>query len=571
MKTIGNYLNKLSVKIISSVVILVTLITVTIAFFSYQIFTRTMQKEITTYVEEISNYATMDAIQWHFQDYLKMGEVLMHKILALLYDGKYDEISDEEIQIVSAYMTTQSRLTYLSTSQGIDQIGIYIPDASKGFTEATVIFAMIKSWGEDQSQIYYMSLGSPIELYSQREYTAMRKIWIGESEEELIIDYEGNEEGYPYLSVFRALYDGGDTPVGVLVVTREITDMVETWRRYLIGVFAVVISITLIGMILLGLHLRHRVVKPVGMITKEAQRFARESVRTENELVNDVGKITEIRILAESIDMMEEDTVQNINEISRMSRESERMDTELSLAADLQMSVLPKGEKLSERKEFEVAASMDPAREVGGDFYDFFLIDDKHLVLLIADVSDKGMGAAFFMAVSKTLIKARASMGGTASEIITFAEERLSEENEAGMFITAWLGIIDLTTGEVNVCNAGHNFPAIMKNNTEDGYKIEKTVHGPPICFLPGLGHVEYNFRLEPGDRLFLYTDGVTEAKAASGDRFGNDRLIEALNDDRTIGDESLILRVKAAVDHFAGEEPQFDDITMVSFTYNGV
>ena len=161
-------------------------------------------------------------------------------------------------------------------------------------------------------------------------------------------------------------------------------------------------------------------------------------------------------------------------------------------------------------------------------------------------------------------------MGGSPAEIVTFAEEKLSEENEAGMFITAWLGIVDIVTGEVRACNAGHNFPAILRADTQEGYRIDKTEHGPPICFLPGVPHVEYQFRLHPGDRLFLYTDGVTEAKNPEGERFGTERLVEALNNDREIGNASLILRVKAAVDHFAGAEAQYDDMTMVSFTYLG-
>ena len=562
-------MNKLSVKIIGSIIILVTLITVTITIFSYQIFTKTTQKEMAAYVVEIAKFASMDSLHRDFQDYLDMGDDRIREVLELVFEGKNDEVPEEEFETINDYMSMQADLTNLCVSQGIDQMAIYIPDESKGFTEATVIFAMKKDY--EQNKISLLPLGSTVKLNSQKEYTAMRKIWDEGSEQELIIDYDGDEETKPYLSVFRGVHDAYNNLVGVLVVTRNITDMVDTWRRYLIGSFSVVVAITLIGVIMLGLYLRQRVVKPVGIITKESHRFAKESIKSENELVDNVGKVTEIRILAESIDKMEEGTVENINEISRMSRESERMDTELALAANLQKSVLPKGEKLSERREFNVAASMSPAREVGGDFYDFFLIDDRHLVLLIADVSDKGVGAAFFMAVSKTLIKARASMGGTALEVITFAEERLSEDNEEGMFITAWLGIIDLMTGEVNACNAGHNFPAILKKDTEEGYRIEKTVHGPPICFLPGMGFEEYNFRLHPGDRIFLYTDGVTEAKAENGDRFGNDRLIQALNEDRTTGDESLILRVKAAVDHFAGEERQFDDITLVSFTYNGV
>ena len=191
-------------------------------------------------------------------------------------------------------------------------------------------------------------------------------------------------------------------------------------------------------------------------------------------------------------------------------------------------------------------------------------------MLRLAALSDKGVGAAFFMAVSKTLLKARASMKGTPAEIISFAEEKLSAENDEGMFVSVWLGIVDLVTGDVTACNAGHNYPAILRADTEEGFRLEKTEHGPPMCFLPGMPQTDYSFHLNPGDRIFLYTDGVTDAKNGSEDRFGNERLEEALNEDREIGDEALILRVKSAVEHFAGDEPQFDDMTMVSFTFRG-
>ena len=568
MRKVARFLNKLSVKIIGSIVILVTLLTVMIAVFSYQIFTRTTIKEITTYVRQVAEFASTVVVKWDFQTYLDMGYDRISDLDGRDgYDMEQSDISEQERITYSMYRDTSSHLRTISEAQDISEIGVVIPDPETDYDEFTVVFANVRGKEED-----FVHLGTRVRVDNEQDRAALKKIWEEKSSEEVVFDSAGDEEIGATLTVMRPFYVGtvGDKPVGVLVVQRTVDTMLATWHRYLIGIFAMGLGMTLMGILIVGLYLKNRVVTPIHLITKEADRFAKENFKAEKDISDEVKNITEIRVLARSIDKMEEDTIENIGEISRMTRESERLETELSFAADLQRNVLPKGEILSARKEFDVSAQMNPAREVGGDFYDFFLMDDTHLVLLIADVSDKGMGAAFFMAVAKTLLKGRAGMGGKASEIVTYVEEKLSEENENGMFVTVWLGIVDLITGEVNACNAGHNFPAIMAKGDEEGYRIEKTEHGPPICFLPGMAHVDYHFKLHSGDRLFLYTDGVTEAKRPDGERFGNDRLIGTLNEDRVIDDESLILRVKSAVDRFSGDEPQFDDMTMVSFTYYG-
>ena len=568
MKLIKRIVNKLSVRIITSIIILVAFLVTVIGFFGYQVFTRNMMNEMADRIQDLADTAAYDIADWPFQDYLDIGEKRMFELETSESKDLKEGESETVTQAFNSFSQTKSRLIYLGRKEDISQLGIVIPDKEKGYSEATVVYYHII---DEQAIDISPELGETISIENEDERKALRRIMEEDSIKEILVDYSAEENPTSRMTYIRPVYVGADeTPSGVIMVVRSIQSVVDTQNRYVIGVSLMAAAITLVGVLLLGLHLRNRVVKPVSRITAEADRFARDGVRADRELAGDVGSITEVRVLAESIDKMEEDTMNNMDEIARMSRESERLETELTLAADLQKNVLPSGEKISERKEFDVAARMTPAREVGGDFYDFFMIDDTHLVLLIADVSDKGMGAAFFMAVSKTLIKARAGMGGSAAEIITYAEEKLSEENDNGMFVTTWLGIVDLTTGEVNACNAGHNFPAVLKSDTGEGYVLEKTVHGPPVCFLPGMGHVEYDFRLSPGDRIFLYTDGVTEAKRPDGERFGNDRLLEALNEDRTIEDESLILRVKAAVDGFAGEEPQYDDMTMVSFTFLG-
>ena len=239
----------------------------------------------------------------------------------------------------------------------------------------------------------------------------------------------------------------------------------------------------------------------------------------------------------------------------------------LEIAAQIQEGILPKGpERLTGRKNYDIYASMSPAQEVGGDFYDYFMLDDDHLAILVADVSDKGLGAAFFMMISKVLIEARAKLGGNPSEIISYVDDRITKTNEFGMFVTVWLGIIDLKTGHVDACNAGHDYPAILKET--GGFIVEKTTHGPPIAFLPEPRFEQYSFDLKPGHRIFLYTDGLTEAKRHDSTRFGIDRMLEVLNSNKGIDNQTLIGKMMEEVEKFADGEPQFDDITMLGFSF---
>ena len=615
MKEIRRFFNRLSVKMIGSIAILVILLTIIVGFFSYQVFTRTMLMNTAASLRQVTDMALVDALRWSPEEYLSIGEERMME----LYEDNYERLRSDEsemtVEISRAYNDTASRLAYLCELQDVEAIGIMVPDKEKDYSECTMILLAQNQaqneladaeeteepasaeqneeelsldpdsgfLSEDEENLpedaeeeadYRSSyrLGERIPVANEDARQAIKNIWERKSFSGTTFDLDYDEQGSvePRVSVFRVLDMGQEYPAGIVVAVRSVRSMVEAWNRFVVGISLIAGGMILIGVLLVGLYLRTRVVKPVDRIVNETYRFAKKNEKANRDLVSDVGSITEMRVLAESIDKMEDDTLKKMDEIARMSRESEKVETELSMAAKLQLSVLPKGEELSGRKDFTIAARMNPAREVGGDFYDFFLMDDNHLAILIADVSDKGISAAFFMSASKTLIKARAGVGGSAAEIINYAENELSKENEAGMFVTAWLGIIDLATGEVNACNAGHNYPVIMKKDSEECYQIVKTPHGPPLCFLPGVEHVEYSFSLQPGDRIFLYTDGVTEAVNSEGERFGNDRLVRALNDDYTIGDESLILRVKAAVDLFAGTEPQFDDITMVSFTYVG-
>ena len=255
------------------------------------------------------------------------------------------------------------------------------------------------------------------------------------------------------------------------------------------------------------------------------------------------------------------------------SRERFVVESELSVATKIQTAMLPNlFPEVIDTKEYDLFASMNPAREVGGDFYDFFMLDENHLAFLIADVSDKGMGAALFMAVSKAMIKMRSQAGGSPGKVLSDVNDRLAKDNDLGMFVTVWLGYLDLQTGHVVACNAGHDYPALyLKEDAlgdPSGYTVKETDHGSAVGLLPGMDFPEIEFTMTPGDRLFLYTDGVNEAQGRSGEQFDFDRLLITLNGLKNETSETICHAVKNAVDAFVGSDPQFDDMTMMSLIF---
>jgi sigma-B regulation protein RsbU (phosphoserine phosphatase) len=242
---------------------------------------------------------------------------------------------------------------------------------------------------------------------------------------------------------------------------------------------------------------------------------------------------------------------------------AERIDKELEFAKEIQLSALPA--PLDGGKRFALEATMLTAKEVGGDFYDYFLLGEDKIALVIADVSGKGIPASLFMMKSKTLIKSLAESGETSpSKILEKANHELAEKNEAEMFVTVWLGIYDFTSHVLTTANAGHEFPAIRHQNGD--YELFHDKHGFVLAGMSGSHYKEESLTLLPGDQLFVYTDGVTEATSSSNELFGETRLLAALNASKDEEPSHLLAKVKEAIDAFVGTAPQFDDITMLSF-----
>ncbi len=244
-------------------------------------------------------------------------------------------------------------------------------------------------------------------------------------------------------------------------------------------------------------------------------------------------------------------------------------ESELNLATDIQASMLPSiFPVFPEREEFDIHATMDPAKEVGGDFYDFYMIDEDHLGIVIADVSGKGVPAALFMMSSKILISDHAQMGGTPAEVLERVNKQILANNDTKMFVTVWLAFFEISTGKLIWANAGHEYPMI---NVNGQYELLKDKHGIALGVIKKAKYENQEITLKRGDSFFVYTDGVAEATSIDEELFETDRTLEALNSmPDGISQEEVLKGVRKAVDTFVDKAPQFDDITMVGFKYYG-
>ena len=310
-----------------------------------------------------------------------------------------------------------------------------------------------------------------------------------------------------------------------------------------------------------------RIVKPLEQMTQNIV----ESGRTGKlfEMKDDYRTNDEIEVLAEAFDDLSKKTKRYIEDITEITREKERVNTELNMANQIQTSMLPHiFPAFPTRSEFDIYASMDPAKAVGGDFYDFFLIDEDHLCMVMADVSGKGVPAALFMMVSKAILKNNAMMGKSPAEILRRANETICSNNTMQMFVTVWLGILEISTGVVTCANAGHEYPALSQSGGP--FALLKDSHGFVIGGMEGVRYKEYELRLSPGDRLFVYTDGVPEATDDQGGMFGTQRMLDALNAERDARPEEILRNVRGAVDGFVNDAEQFDDLTMLCLEYTG-
>ena len=329
-------------------------------------------------------------------------------------------------------------------------------------------------------------------------------------------------------------------------------------------VFVIVFAVILLAVAAIINGFAASIADPIIALKEDVARISGGNLDYRAEIRTD----DEIGELAASFNDMSSSLKEYVENVRSMTAEKERLGAELSVATRIQADMLPSHfPAFPERTDFDIYASMTPAKEVGGDFYDFFLIDDDHLGLVIADVSGKGVPAAMFMVITRTLIKNHALSGEGPAQILTSVNRQLCENNDEMLFVTAWIGILTLSTGALATADAGHEYPAIRRG-VSGSFELVITEHYPPLGTIPDNEYVQEDLTLSRGDALFLYTDGVTDARNSARSKFGADRMLASINRHADRSPEELLVAIKSDIDSFIGGNDQFDDITMMSVTY---
>ena len=333
---------------------------------------------------------------------------------------------------------------------------------------------------------------------------------------------------------------------------------------------SIIISATILTLLFIALYaflLYMGIIRPILFVTYETSHLAEHH----GELTGLLKKIrhrNEIGQLANSVEKMSRDMNKYIEDLTHATAEKERLGAELNVATQIQADMLPKVfPPYKDHNEIELFASMTPAKEVGGDFYDFYMIDDDHFAMVVGDVSGKGVPAALFMVITKTLLKDASAHSLMPSEIFERVNTTLCEGNESGLFVTCWMGILTLSTGELNFANAGHTAPIIKTKG-----KIEYLSTKPNLMLaaMDGIPYTNHTITMDRGDRLFIYTDGITEATNDYDELYGEERLLHVIQSmqDKNRTSRDILDIVRNDLNDFVLEAPQFDDITMLSMIY---
>lgn len=377
------------------------------------------------------------------------------------------------------------------------------------------------------------------------------------------------------ISKFSPVYGEHGEELGYIGVDLKLSDVLATKRTFLLWYCLAIGSMVFLLSFLLLLILSRSIVRPIEMLEKGCQNFVN---RLGTELLQAPDYFADLKLHTgdeiEKLWMMLADMEINVaismRRIKKMTTEKERTLAELSLANQIQSSMLPSTfPAFPDRSEFDLYARMIPAKEVGGDLYDYFLIDDDHLALVIADVSGKGISAALFMVMTKQLLKSRTMTDGADPvKILTDVNSLLMEDNRTRLFVTVFLGILTISDGHLNYANAGHEFPAIRRKDGE--FAIVKDIHSAPVAAMKRTVFKANEMVLDPGDTLYLYTDGITEARDKDSNMFGKDRLIGVLNEDPDAIPEEIDNRVRKRVREFENGVEPFDDCTSLCLKYYG-
>ncbi|MBQ4293654.1 MAG: PP2C family protein-serine/threonine phosphatase [Lachnospiraceae bacterium] len=526
-----------SVVLIITIVIIIVTLGFVASLIGFKEFTSVLEKQYNDSAYEIAETVRSTLNADRLEEYLETG----------VKDDEYNRIEADLDRLV---VNMNCNYIYVARLN---------PD---NLLESTYIFDSVNPWtGFDRYPLGYVAT----DMDPKYTEDTRRIMETGGRAEKYLYTYTATEA---HTTAALGVTDSSGRVVALVCVEKPMSILVAARNTYVRDVVLAVLAIIAITIILYILFLRVFLVQPIREITDEAVRFAEDHSEKEGELKAAKNRY-EIGSLARSIRKMEGDINEYIKDLTKVTAEKERIGAELNVATQIQADMLPRiFPAFPDHNEFELFATMNPAKEVGGDFYDYFLVDHDHLALVMADVSGKGVPAALFMVIAKTLIKNSAQNGNSPSEILAYANEQLNEGNEAELFVTVWLAIIEISTGKGIAANAGHEAPVLKRAGGK--YELQIYKHSPAVATIDGIRFRQHEFEIFPGDDIFVYTDGVPEATNANEELYGNDRMLDVLNRNLDASPQKLLAEVRADIEKFVGDAPQFDDITMLSFHYYG-
>ena len=460
--------------------------------------------------------------------------------------GSTDEAYDELLFRFNNVKANTSGLSYLYLMVPYEDHFVYVIDA---YTDQ-----------DDMDNI--AAFGSVFE-YGETEYTYLLPDVKAKSASTQAV--YGADAGYGRsISVWAPVFDSNGEVAAMVEGDYVLTDVENEINSYVLKLlFFIVMALVVIAVIMVRV-IDTAVASPIIALTKYIDSYEKGNLTLEPVTFKDDN---EIKWLSDSFNNMIDKIELYIADIKNITAERERIGAELNVATKIQADMLPCiFPAFPEREEFDICATMNPAKEVGGDFYDFFMVDESHLAIVMADVSGKGVPAALFMVIGKTLIKDHTQLGKDLGDVFSEVNDLLCESNSEGLFITAFEGVLDLVTGEFRYVNAGHEIPFICKKG--ETYQPYKVRAGFVLAGMEGMIYKCGSMQLEPGDKVFQYTDGVTEATNKDNELYGMQRLEKVLCENKDLSPTELLPRVKEDIDAFVGEAPQFDDITMLCLEF---
>lgn len=404
-----------------------------------------------------------------------------------------------------------------------------------------------------------------VSVLSEPDKAAISLAFTREPQEKILVDE--SEKWGRVISAFSPVFNSAGDPVAVVGVDLSLDGIIHALYLY---VLLIVVAVLLVTAILIAVVIRvvkKIVIRPIEKLNTAAKDIVGElSGKTQFDL--DIRTGDELEELANSFRKMDEDLRDYLGQLTTVTAEQERVHAEFSIVKEIQKGILPNAfPAFPERSDFDIYASLYPGTQIGGDYFDFFLIDDDHLAMAVGDVAGKGVPSALYMVMVETLIKSRAMQGFSPAEVLQSVSEQMLAYN-TDQFSMVWLAVLELSTGAGIAANAGHEHPILRRAGKR--FELQKYEHTAPVGAVEGIRFRDHGFRLEPGDSLFIYSDGVREAFNERDEMFGRRGILDALNRDPEATPSVLLQTVKSDVDRFGGQAQQIDDIAMLALKYYG-